>query len=328
MGLALAWRRRERPGRPRRRRRHGRRRHRLRALPGAVRRGSSALDRGLHRCAGAGRGRRGRGLAPAATGRVDGARRGGRSRRWRSSAGTVWASATVVAAELGPFDSPYQPAALTASRPAANAHVGRQRGRARRAPRPGPPDGERDHLGDLGAVERPHPRHRPRVPPGRRLQRTGTRAPRWPSSSPTCAHGQDRGWCSPPSRRGLATPTCSGRWRTAGPCASPGPRRRARRWASTTAQPRTPAPRTGTPDSHGRPVRRVAVGQASPRRVPAPGGQTSRKRRMAMAEPTEPIAMPTITTTTLVSRTSDPVMCMAVKMLLVVRPLPSWLMKR
>ncbi len=33
--------------------------------------------------------------------------------------------------------------------------------------------------------------------------------------------------------------------------------------------------------------------------------------------------MPTMTTTTLVSKTSDPVMCMAVKMLLVVRPLPS-----
>ena len=38
--------------------------------------------------------------------------------------------------------------------------------------------------------------------------------------------------------------------------------------------------------------------------------------------------MPTITTTISVSRTSDPVMCIAVNMLLVVRPLPSWLMKR
>ena len=58
------------------------------------------------------------------------------------------------------------------------------------------------------------------------------------------------------------------------------------------------------------------------------GDQTSRKRRIAMAEPMEPIAMPTMTTTTLVSKTSDPDMCIAVKMLLVVRPLPSWLMKR
>ena len=51
-------------------------------------------------------------------------------------------------------------------------------------------------------------------------------------------------------------------------------------------------------------------------------GQTSRKRRIAMAEPMEPIAMPTMTTTTLVSRTSDPDMCIAVKMLLVVRRSP------
>jgi 4-amino-4-deoxy-L-arabinose transferase-like glycosyltransferase len=34
---------------------------------------------------------------------------------------TAWASATVVAAQLGPFDSPYQPAALTAADHAANA---------------------------------------------------------------------------------------------------------------------------------------------------------------------------------------------------------------
>ncbi len=34
------------------------------------------------------------------------------------------------------------------------------------------------------------------------------------------------------------------------------------------------------------------------------GGQTSRKRRMAMAEPMEPIAIPTITTTTFVEKTS------------------------
>jgi hypothetical protein len=57
-------------------------------------------------------------------------------------------------------------------------------------------------------------------------------------------------------------------------------------------------------------------------------GQTSRKRRIAMAEPMDPIAIPTMTTTALVSKTSDPDMCIAVKMLLVVRPLPSWLMKR
>jgi len=56
--------------------------------------------------------------------------------------------------------------------------------------------------------------------------------------------------------------------------------------------------------------------------------QTSRKRRIAMAEPMEPIAMPTMTTTTLVNSTSEPDMCMAVKMLLVVLPPPSWLMKR
>ena len=56
--------------------------------------------------------------------------------------------------------------------------------------------------------------------------------------------------------------------------------------------------------------------------------QTSRKRRIAMREPMEPIAMPTITTTTLVNSTSDPDMCMAVKMLLEVFPFPSWLMKR
>jgi hypothetical protein len=56
--------------------------------------------------------------------------------------------------------------------------------------------------------------------------------------------------------------------------------------------------------------------------------QTSRKRRIAMAEPMEPMAAPAMTTTTLVSKTSDPDMCIAVKMLLVVRPLPSWLMKR
>jgi len=47
-----------------------------------------------------------------------------------------------------------------------------------------------------------------------------------------------------------------------------------------------------------------------------------------MAEPMDPIAIPTMTTTALVSKTSDPDMCIAVKMLLVVRPLPSWLMKR
>ena len=77
MGLAVAWRLRERPGRARRRRWHGRGRHRLRALPVAGGRGSSAVDRGLHPAAGAGRGRGGRGLAPARTALVDGAGRGG-----------------------------------------------------------------------------------------------------------------------------------------------------------------------------------------------------------------------------------------------------------
>ncbi len=54
-------------------------------------------------------------------------------------AGTVWASATVVLAELGPFDSPYQPAALTAADHAANARsalnaAGLRRAAARVAP--------------------------------------------------------------------------------------------------------------------------------------------------------------------------------------------------
>ncbi len=93
-----------------------------------------------------------------------------------------------------------------------------------------------------------------------------------------------------------------------GPGPLQGPRRARRRRCATRA------PRTGATC-------------AGPRRVAEPR-QTSRKRRMAMAEPMEPIAMPTMTTTTLVSKTSDPDMCMAVKMLLVVRPLPSWLMKR
>ena len=69
----------------------------------------------------------------------------------------------------------------------------------------------------------------------------------------------------------------------------------------------------------------VRGGSAEP---PPAARQTSRKRRMAMAEPMEPIAIPTMTTTTFVRIISDPVMCMAVKMLLVVFPLPQWLMKR
>jgi len=53
--------------------------------------------------------------------------------------GSAWASATVVAAELGPFDSPYQPAALTAHNAAANARsaaasVGLNRAAARVPP--------------------------------------------------------------------------------------------------------------------------------------------------------------------------------------------------
>ncbi len=53
--------------------------------------------------------------------------------------GSVWASATVVAAQLGPFDSPYQPASVTAHDRAANAesaaiNAGLVRAAARVAP--------------------------------------------------------------------------------------------------------------------------------------------------------------------------------------------------
>ena len=61
------------------------------------------------------------------------------------------------------------------------------------------------------------------------------------------------------------------------------------------ADRRTASPRQSPSASHD-----------GPRDGPALGAQTSRKRRIAMAEPMEPIAMPTMTTTTLVSRTSDP----------------------
>ena len=52
------------------------------------------------------------------------------------------------------------------------------------------------------------------------------------------------------------------------------------------------------------------------------GGQTSRKRRMAMAEPKEPITTPTMTTTMSVRMTSPPDMCMAPRMLPVPEPFP------
>ncbi len=51
-------------------------------------------------------------------------------------AGTVWASATVVAAGLGPFDSPYQSAALTAADHAANARSAANAAAGSRVPRP------------------------------------------------------------------------------------------------------------------------------------------------------------------------------------------------
>ena len=123
MGLAVAWQLRDRRSVARRRRRHGRRQHRLRALPAAVRtpgygRGSwpppwSSLL-----------------AAVAVTARVAAA---GARPSWtvpvppwpcpprRSSSARSGPRRTVVAARLGPFDSPYQPASITAHDRAANA---------------------------------------------------------------------------------------------------------------------------------------------------------------------------------------------------------------
>src|SRR3984957_1740388 len=50
--------------------------------------------------------------------------------------------------------------------------------------------------------------------------------------------------------------------------------------------------------------------------------QTSRKRRMAMADPKEPITTPTMTTTMSVRMTSPPDMCMAPRMFPVPEPFP------
>ena len=233
-------------------------------------------------------------------------------------AGTVWASATVVAAGLGPFDSPYQSAALTAADHAANARsaantAGLTRAAANVAPTVSVITAETSAQSSV-----------PILATGHEFLPVGGFTGRVPSTTlAQFVADVPRGgswWCWLPSRRGPGTPTCSGPWRTAGPWAAPGPRRRARRCASLPAHPRTPARRRGAPESHA--TRRRPRGVRA-ERADRPADQTSRKRRMAMAEPTEPIAMPTMTTTTLVSKTSDPVMCIAVKMLLVVRPLPS-----
>jgi hypothetical protein len=53
------------------------------------------------------------------------------------------------------------------------------------------------------------------------------------------------------------------------------------------------------------------------------GGQTSKKRRMAMPEPSDPINTPTNTTTISVEKTSQPVMCMALNTLLELLPPPA-----
>ena len=108
------------------------------------------------------------------------------------SAGTVWASATAVVAELGPFDSPYQPAALTAADHAANARSAANvavlpRIAAKVAPTVSVITAETSAQSSV-----PDPRHRPRVPPGRWLHRTGTQ----PHAGPIRRrhrHGQDRG---------------------------------------------------------------------------------------------------------------------------------------
>ena len=230
--------------------------------------------------------------------------------------GGSWASATVVADELGPFDSPYQPAAVTAAQQ---------------------PGWQRDIASwpALAADAAHVPSARERR--DRRDLRPGERLTSWrpvASSSPSVG---SRARCRAPRcgpfiddvrhRRVVdvlvsVTPLTRNpdmRWVLAHCSVQTGPWRRSARTAgstgSTSAHPPTPAGDTRSADG-GADVRRQV------RR------QTSRKRRIAMAEPMEPIAMPTMTTTTLVSKTSDPDMCIAVKMLLVVRPLPSWLMKR
>ena len=179
--------------------------------------------------------------------------------------------------------------------------LGGRRRRPQSRRRPDPPDGQRRHVGDLFGVEHPHPRHRARVPPDRGVHRPGAEPDGGPVRRRRARRAGDRG-------------------AGGGGAADPQPRHAVgHRALQAVALPRSGQPHRGADDA----LLPLLAGRRRRLR-----GQTSRKRRMAMADPMEPIAIPTITTTTFVSKTSDPVMCMAVKMLLVVRPLPSWLMKR
>ena len=215
--------------------------------------------------------------------------------------GTAWASATAVADGLGPFDAPYQPAAATAAEHAAWA-------------------GEVAGWPALAASAA-------RVPPAQSVDTAETSAQ---VSLDVLGTGREflpvGGFSGQVPSTPLPTFVADvreGRVVNVVVPVAPLTRNPDMRWVlgHCTAQTGTPA----TVRDDGAMFRRYVCGAAC--RVAEPR-QTSRKRRMAMAEPMEPIAMPTMTTTTLVSKTSDPDMCMAVKMLLVVRPLPSWLMKR
>ena len=88
--------------------------------------------------------------------------------------GSFWASSVVVAATLSPFDSPYAPATVNRTTQEAAANFPSEMAALQQfVARPAVRGGGR--LRDIGHDRVLHHGHRARVPPGRRLQRSGAR---------------------------------------------------------------------------------------------------------------------------------------------------------
>ena len=97
--------------------------------------------------------------------------------------GAAWASGTAVASELGPFDSAYQPASLTAASQTGWGATSPGGPRWWPAPSRSRADQSIKTAGDLCRRQHRRHGHGPRVSGRRGVHRTASRRPRWRSSS-------------------------------------------------------------------------------------------------------------------------------------------------
>ena len=204
--------------------------------------------------------------------------------------GAAWASGTAVANRLGPFDSPYQSQALTAVRTSRVAAQRRDLAGAGHACRDRPGGAQHRDSGDIGPGQPRHLGHRPRIPSRGRLLRAGAE-----HTLVAVRRGRARRPDQPRARRGPTADPQSGP--AVGPeSLQPGARGRHLIQGALRQLRLRPLRRRSRSRSH-RHLELTKNGQS----VSPSGRQTSRNRRMAMAEPIVPISPPTMITTTLVT---------------------------